>query len=95
MVLDAAQYRLIQETLLPYGPKKIGIFGSYARGDANENSDLDILVSFSGKITLWDIIGLEEELSAKLNKDVDLITERSLNPRLAPYVYKDLKIIMG
>jgi len=93
MLLNQHQYQVIKETLHPFRPTLIGIFGSYARGEANENSDLDILVSFREKVNLWDLIGLEEELTEKLHIDVDLITERSLNPLIIPFIYKELKVI--
>lgn len=78
-------------TLLPYHPYKIGVFGSYARGDNNEDSDLDILVSFEKRISLLKLVQIQQKLSDKLGIKVDLVTENGLkNPRLKKYIKKDL-----
>jgi len=76
-----------------YEPKKIGMFGSYARNEANDESDLDILISFQGKINFFEIAGLEQELEEELNMNIDLITEKSLNPMIAEYILDDLVVI--
>lgn len=81
--------------LSQYEPSKIGIFGSYARGDDSEASDIDILVNFNGKITLFDLSGIKQDLADLLNRRVDIVTERSINKRVKNYIYKDLKIIYG
>ncbi|MEK7123350.1 MAG: nucleotidyltransferase family protein, partial [Patescibacteria group bacterium] len=61
------------------GVKSAGLFGSYSRGEAAPESDIDILVSFSETKSLLDIIGLELELSDIFNKKVDLVTENFLS----------------
>ena len=67
----------------------VGIFGSYARGENDEHSDLDILVDFEQVVDLLTLIGLEQELSEKLGIKVDLVTTRALSPGLRTYVEKD------
>lgn len=79
--------------LSKYAPAKIGIFGSYARGDYSNSSDIDILVDFKGEITLFDLGGIKHDLTELLNRPVDIVTERSVNKRIKDYIYKDLKII--
>ena len=74
----------------PYRPKMVGVFGSYARGEQNPESDLDIVVEFEEDLSLLDIIGLEQELSEELGIKVDLITKKSIHTRLKPYIEKDL-----
>ncbi len=74
----------------PYRPKMVGAFGSYARGEQNPESDLDIVVEFEEDLSLLDIIGLEQELSEELGIKVDLITKKSIHTRLKPYIEKDL-----
>jgi len=70
---------------------KISLFGSYARGEENESSDVDILVNFKNKISLLDLIEIEYELSDILNKKVDLVTENSLrNKQVLKYISADL-----
>lgn len=89
------QREKIIRLLRPIGPRKIGVFGSFSRGDNNQNSDLDILIYLDkeNKISLLDLIGMEQELSEALGMNVDLVTERSLNPLVRPYIENDLKII--
>lgn len=84
------QARLLQY-LLPYHPAMVGIFGSFARGEGREGSDLDILVQFKGKIGLLSLVQIEQELSDKLGIPIDLVTVGSLkNPRLKKYIERDL-----
>jgi len=49
-------------------------FGSYARNEQSDKSDLDILIDFEGQIDLLGLIGLEQQLKDELNLRVDLIT---------------------
>ncbi|MPR33344.1 nucleotidyltransferase family protein [Salmonirosea aquatica] len=60
-----------------YGIDQIGYFGSFARGDYNKDSDLDILVSFKKRIG-WKFFDLKEYLELVVGRKVDLVTERSL-----------------
>ncbi len=84
------QSRLIK-CLLPYHPVKIGVFGSFARGENKKGSDLDILIKFKDRISLLKLVMIEQELSDTLGIPVDLVTENSLkHPRLKTYIYKDL-----
>ena len=50
-----------------------GVFGSYVRGDQREDSDVDVLVSFTRLPALWEMIGIEEELGAALGARVHLV----------------------
>jgi len=73
-----------------YKVKTIGIFGSYARGEQKETSDIDILVEFYEPIGL-DIVDLKEYLEKILNIEVDLIIKKSIqNPYLKKSVEEDL-----
>ena len=73
---------------------KAGIFGSYARGEAKKDSDIDILIKFKGSKSLFDLVRVERELKEALNVDVDLITYNSINPHLKESILRDeVKII--
>jgi uncharacterized protein len=71
----------------------LGVFGSMARDEATEKSDVDLLVRFSQQKSLLALIRLEREVSALLGRDVDLVTEGALSPYLKDQVKHDLKII--
>ena len=93
-MISDAQKEIIIRNLSPYKPKKLGVFGSYARGENNAPSDLDILVEFGVRISLLDLVGLEQDLSESLGIKVDLVTERALSKHIRPYVAKDYQPIL-
>ncbi len=68
---------------------KASLFGSYARGDKKKTSDIDILVKFKGKKTLFDVTHLELELEAKLGKKVDLLTYNAVHPLLRKQIREE------
>lgn len=61
-----------------YNLSKIGVFGSMAKGDNTNNSDVDILVEFSKPVSLFKFIELEQTLSKILGRKVDLVTKNAL-----------------
>ena len=69
---------IILSHLKEYDPLKIGVFGSFARGDYKKGSDIDILVEFKVSPSLLTLIKLENDLSEILGIKVDLVY-RSLN----------------
>lgn len=73
-----------------YHVSSIAIFGSVARDEQSAASDLDLLVSFDGPVSLFDVVGLEQELESRLGVDVDVVTEGSLKPRIGERVAEDL-----
>jgi uncharacterized protein len=86
-------FKTVLSALARHGVKKVAVFGSYARGDMNSKSDLDIVVQFTRRKSLLDIVKIERELGEKTGVKVDLQTKNSLSPYLKPYVDKDLLII--
>ena len=86
-------FKKIISILRGHGAKKIGIFGSYARGDMNPESDLDVLVEFTDRKSLLDIVGIEQELSESLDIKVDLLTEKSISPYLIERIKKETAVI--
>ncbi|MBO8172346.1 MAG: nucleotidyltransferase family protein [Bacillaceae bacterium] len=69
--------------------KRIGYFGSYARGDQTHKSDVDILVEFSKPVG-WEYIDLKEYLEKHLRKRVDLVTLDGLKPLAREEVLKEV-----
>lgn len=94
IMLSKQNIEIIKEATKKLHPKQLGIFGSYARGEALPDSDLDILVDYGVQVDLLTLIGIEQELSDVLGLKVDLITRRSVNERLWPYIEKDLISIL-
>ncbi|MEW6040033.1 MAG: nucleotidyltransferase family protein [Elusimicrobiota bacterium] len=73
-----------------YGVKEIGIFGSYVKGRAKKDSDLDILVEFEKTIGLLEFIELENYLSDTLKVKVDLVMKDVLKPVIGKYILKEV-----
>ena len=76
-----------------YKVKKAALFRSYARGDNNEKSDIDILIEPANGTTLFDMAGMQIDLQDSLKKSVDVVTYGSINPMLKDKILKDEKVI--
>ena len=82
---------IILSHLKGFNPIKVGIFGSFARGDNKTGSDIDILVEFKEAPSLLTLIKLENDLSEILGVKVDLVTTGALkNMRIKKSIQKDL-----
>jgi len=71
----------------------VGVFGSMARGEATEQSDIDLLVKFSKRKSLLALVRLERELSAALGRKVDLLTEAAISPYLRDRIKREIRVI--
>ena len=76
-----------------YKVKEIGIFGSYAREDQKENSDIDILVTFEKTPGLLKFLELENHLSDLLGIDVDLVRKEAIRKELKDTILKNTVIL--
>lgn len=92
-MLSQKEIDIIIETLMPYNPKRIGLFGSVARNEENASSDIDILYSFNSPISLFIKFNILKQLQSKLHKEIDLVSENAVHPKLKNYIYNDLKLI--
>jgi len=81
--------------LKKHGAKKIKIFGSYARGEQKEASDLDVIVEFEKRKSLLELVGIEQELEDRLGIKIDLLTEASISPYLMERIKKESKVVLG
>ena len=76
-----------------FGIKRIGIFGSFAKGLQHNQSDIDIIVEFENPIGLIEFIKIQEYLSAVLDKSVDLLTFDSIKPYMRDDILKEVKYV--
>lgn len=72
-----------------YPIETLALFGSVARGEVTEQSDVDILVEFNGNIG-WQFLTLADELEQLLGLKVDLVSRKGVKPHYLEYIQKDL-----
>jgi len=68
---------------------ELALFGSFARDQATESSDIDILVAFDGPATSRSYFGVQFYREDLLGRGVDLVTTKALRPRFRPYVERE------
>ncbi len=71
----------------------LGVFGSFSRHEATGTSDVDLLVHFSKRKSLLDLIRTERKFSEILGRKVDLVTEAALSPYLAEQIKNEVAVI--
>jgi len=83
----------IKQRILPilqkYNIKRAGLFGSYARGEMREDSDIDILVEIADDISLLDFVGIILEIEDTLGKKIDLVEYDTIKPLIRERVIKE------
>ncbi|HYK86094.1 MAG TPA: nucleotidyltransferase domain-containing protein [Ktedonobacteraceae bacterium] len=92
MQLDAlvkARREEILQTAAKHGAFNVRVFGSVARGRADEQSDLDLLVDMETRRSLFDLGGLLVELEELLGCNVDVVTEQGLRERIRERVLRE------
>ncbi len=83
-----------QKDIRVFGVKRLGLFGSYLRGQQRENSDVDLLVEFDpNKKTFDNFINLSAFLENLLNRYVEVITPESLSPYIGPHILKEVEYV--
>ena len=82
MQISINESNRVKQILLSFGIKRAGIFGSQARHDTHAKSDLDLLVEFQSKDSLFDVIRLKHAIEDELNISVDLIEYAAIKPVL-------------
>jgi predicted nucleotidyltransferase len=73
-----------------YFVSRIGVFGSFARGEATDESDVDILVEFNRRVDLFHFIGLQDRLAEILGRKVDLVTPKALKPLIKDRILQEV-----
>jgi predicted nucleotidyltransferase len=79
----------IAEILLKHGVKRAAFFGSFARGDTVDGSDIDILVDLAADKSLLDLVAIKLEIEDLLGVHVDVLTYKSLLPAIKESVLKE------
>lgn len=78
-----------------YGIKNAYLFGSYARGEANEDSDVDVIIDRGDMRGLIQLSGFRIDLSNELNNEVDVVTTLGVDPRFYDLIKKDRVLVYG
>ncbi|MBI5557988.1 MAG: nucleotidyltransferase family protein [Deltaproteobacteria bacterium] len=76
-----------------YGVQKVGLFGSYVREQQKKTSDIDILVSFTREIDLFDFLDLRDFLQDRLKVKVDLVMESALKPAIGKRILAEVEYV--
>ena len=79
-----------------YGVLRIGLFGSFVRDEARDESDIDVLVAFrDGEETFENYMDLKFHLEDLFGRRVDLVIEASIKPLLRPYILSEAVYVEG
>jgi predicted nucleotidyltransferase len=79
-----------KEIAARFGVKRLALFGSAARDELRDGSDVDVLVEFEGPATFRGYFDLKDYLEGLLGRTVDLVTDRGPKPRARRHVERDL-----
>ena len=83
-----------RDRITTLGVKRLGLFGSFARGEQRAESDVDLLVEFDkGKKTFDNFIQLSFFLEDLLKRHIELVTPESLSPYLRPHIMKEIEYV--
>jgi len=86
--------RISQNKIKAFGVKQLGLFGSFARDEQHQDSDIDLLVEFGqDKKTFKNFMQLSFFVENILKRRVELVTTESLSPYIRPYIVKDMEYV--
>lgn len=94
MTTDEIREKIVG-VLKKHGVKRAGIFGSYVRGEARKDSDIDILVEVKKDLSLLDFVGIQLELEERLRRKVDLVEYSTIKPLIKKRILNEEKRIYG
>lgn len=80
--------------LKSHGVSRAGLFGSAARGDMGEESDIDILVDIESDISLLEFVGIKQELEERLGRSVDLVEYDTIKPSLKENILQNQVVLL-
>ncbi len=79
----------ILDLAMRHGARDVRVFGSLARGEGGEASDLDLLVTLGEDRSLLDLVGLKQDVEDLIHRPVDVVTEQALSPYLRERVLSE------
>ncbi len=85
----------IVPTLKKHGVVKASIFGSYARGEETEKSDVDLMIKFAGRKSLLDLVGLKLDLEDKTGIKFDITTYKAIHHLIKDRVFREHIVILN
>ena len=89
-------FEKIARLLKDRGVRKIAVFGSYVRGEEKPESDIDIIVEFSDRKSLLELVRIERKIVVRnLGIKMDLLTEKSISPYLVDTIRAEMDVIYG
>jgi predicted nucleotidyltransferase len=84
----------VRSRLIAAGVSRIGIFGSYSRGEARPDSDVDVFMDFRPGLKTYDnFIAVGDALEEALHRKVELVTEKGLGPYIGPKIMREVKYV--
>jgi len=84
----------VRDRLIAAGVKRLGLFGSYARGEAKPNSDVDVFVVFEPRQkTYQNFCAVGDALEEVFRRKVELVTDKALSPYLGPKIMREVKYV--
>ncbi len=82
-------FHRLKKHLLKNNVTRAAVFGSFARNEETEKSDIDVLID-AGDMTMFDILRLEDELRDICRREIDLVEYKAVKPSIREYVFSDI-----
>jgi len=92
-IVENLELEKVIEVCRAHGTRKIALFGSFVRGEAGPDSDVDLIVEFDRPTGFLALVRLERELSEVLGRKVDLLTEKGISPHLRGRILSEQQVI--
>lgn len=91
--MENLELEKVIEIFRAHGTRRIALFGSFVRGEAGPDSDVDLIVDFDRPTGFLALVRLERELSEVLGRKVDLLTEKGISPHLRDRILNEQQVI--
>ena len=91
--MEHLEYNKLIKVCRSHGARKVSLFGSFVRGEADPDSDIDLIVVFANPTGFLALVRLERELSEVMGRKVDLLTEQAISPHLRDKILSEQQVI--